>query len=141
MRPIDADALKEMLIKERDSIPLSKTERYSFGVGLPDPHGMAMRGGVNKAFRCMENTPTIDPESLRPQGEWEWREEWETHHETRSCDLISCGWYCTKCGIELGEYLTKGTGVNIILDIDIRKPTLAVCPNCGAKMKGADDHA
>lgn len=86
----------------------------------------------------IRRSPTIDPESLRPQGKWEWREEWEMHHETRSCDLISCGWYCTQCGIELGEYLTKETGVNIILDLDIRRPTLAVCPNCGAKMKGGN---
>ena len=60
MRLIDADALKEMLIKERDAIPLTKTERYSFGVGLPNPHGMSMRGGINKAFKCMEKVPTID---------------------------------------------------------------------------------
>ena len=60
MRLIDADALKEQLIKERDAIPLTKTERYGFGVEFPDPHGMSMRGGINKAFRCMEKTPTID---------------------------------------------------------------------------------
>lgn len=60
MRLIDADALKEMLIKERDAIPLTKTERYGFGVEFPDPHGTSMRGGINKAFRCMEQTPTID---------------------------------------------------------------------------------
>ena len=60
MRLIDADTLKEMLIKERDAIPLTKTERYSFGVGLPNPHGMSMRGGINKAVKCMEKVPTID---------------------------------------------------------------------------------
>lgn len=60
MRLIDADALKENLIKERDTIPLTKTERYGFGVEFPDNHGMSMRGGINKAFRCMEETPTID---------------------------------------------------------------------------------
>ena len=119
MRLIDADALKEMLIKERDSIPLSKTERYSFGVGLPNPHGMAMRGGVNKAFRCMENTPTIDPESLRPQGEWV-----DNH--------------CTVCGMmPLGDEIWDGC--------DFEPPKfewfMDYCPNCGAKMKGADDHA
>jgi hypothetical protein len=60
LRLIDADALKENLIKERDTIPLTKTERYGFGVEFPDNHGMSMRGGINKAFRCMEETPTID---------------------------------------------------------------------------------
>lgn len=60
MRLIDADALKEMLIKERDAIPLTRTERYGFGVGLPNHHGESMRGGINKAFKCMEKVPTID---------------------------------------------------------------------------------
>jgi hypothetical protein len=60
MRLGDLDVLKEMLIKERDAIPLTKTERYGFGVGLPNSHGMSMRGGINKAFRCMEKVPTID---------------------------------------------------------------------------------
>jgi hypothetical protein len=60
MRLGDLDVLKEMLIKERDAIPLTKTERYGFGVGLPSSHGMSMRGGINKAFRCMEKVPTID---------------------------------------------------------------------------------
>lgn len=60
MRLIDADALKEMLIKERDAIPLTCTERYGFGVEFPNRHGQSMRGGIKKAFRCMEQTPTID---------------------------------------------------------------------------------
>lgn len=79
--------------------------------------------------------PTIDPSSLVKRGRWDWREEWETHHETRSCDLISCGWYCTECGIELGNYLTKKIGQYVILDDDFRKPKLARCPNCGAQMQ------
>ena len=60
MRLIDADALKAKLIEERDSIPLTRTERYGFGVEFPNHHGTSMRGGINKAFRCMEQTPTID---------------------------------------------------------------------------------
>ena len=60
MRAIDADILKEKLIKERDAIPLTKTERYSFGVEVPNRHGISMRGGINKAFKCLEQTPTID---------------------------------------------------------------------------------
>ena len=60
MRLIDADALKEKIIKERDAIPLKKTERYGFCVEFQDPHGMSMRGGIRNALRCMEETPTID---------------------------------------------------------------------------------
>ena len=59
-RLIDADALKEKLIKERDAIPLTCTERYGFGVEFPNHHGLSMRGGIKKALRCMEQTPTID---------------------------------------------------------------------------------
>ena len=60
MRLIDADALKAKLIEERDAIPLTRTDRYCFGVEFPNQHGTSMRGGINKAFRCMEQTPTID---------------------------------------------------------------------------------
>ena len=72
MRLIDADALKEMLIKERDEIPLTKTERYGFGVEFQNPHGMSMRGGINKAFRCMEQTPTIDAVPVVRCAECKW---------------------------------------------------------------------
>ena len=82
----------------------------------------------------IDRIPAADV-ALARQGKWEWREEWETHPETHSCDLISCGWYCTGCGIELGEYLTKATGRFVCLDDDYVKPKLNCCPNCGAKMK------
>ena len=70
MRLIDADALKEMLIKERDAIPLTQTERYGFGVEMPNPHGMSMRGGIKKAFRCMEQSPTIDAVEVKTLEAW-----------------------------------------------------------------------
>lgn len=60
MRLIDADALKEKLLKERDAIPKTITERYGFGVETPNRNGNFMRGGIRKALRCMEQTPTID---------------------------------------------------------------------------------
>lgn len=60
MRLIDADALKEKILKERDAIPTTRTERYGFGVEFSNPHGESMRGGIRKALRCMEQTPTID---------------------------------------------------------------------------------
>ena len=60
MRPIDADALKEALLEERDKIPLEVVERYSFGYPSPYRHGQSMRGGIGKALRCMEETPTLD---------------------------------------------------------------------------------
>ena len=70
MRLIDADALKEKLLKERDAIPLTCTERYGFGVEFPNHHGQSMRGGIKKALRCMEQTPTIDAVPVL-HGRWE----------------------------------------------------------------------
>lgn len=109
MRLIDADALKEKLIEERDAIPVIKTERYSFGVGLPNPHGMSMRGGINKAFRCMEQTPTID---AVPVVHGRWREADDGD-----------GAVCSVCGEDF---------CNIYLEVDRFK----YCPNCGARMDG-----
>ena len=60
MRLIDADALKEKILKERDAIPKTCTERYGFGVEFPNKHGNSMRGGIRKALRCMEQCPTVD---------------------------------------------------------------------------------
>lgn len=59
-RLIDADALKERILKERDAIPTTIVERYSLGVPTPNNHGNSMRGGIRIALRCMEQTPTID---------------------------------------------------------------------------------
>lgn len=60
MRLIDTYALKKAILKERDKIPLEIVGRYSFGVATPYKHGESMRGGIRKALRCLEETPTID---------------------------------------------------------------------------------
>lgn len=72
-------------------------------------------------------------------GRWEWREEWDTDEATHTATLKSCGWYCTECGIELGDYLTKETGERHFIDDDFFTPQLKHCPNCGARMRGAED--
>lgn len=94
---------------------------------------------IEYAVQIICKTPAAD---VRPvvRGEWEWREEWEQHPETHSCDLISCGWYCTRCGIELGDYLTKKLGQSVILDDDFRPPKLEFCPSCGADMRGGQNN-
>ena len=69
MRPIDADSLKESLLKERDKISLECFGRHSLGCPSPNKHGEAMRGGIRKALRCMEETPTLDYAPV-VHGEW-----------------------------------------------------------------------
>lgn len=60
MRLIDATDLVRRVLEERDKIKTEVVERYSFGVPTPDRHGQAMRGGIRKALREIETSPTID---------------------------------------------------------------------------------
>ena len=95
-RLIDADVLLDELLKRQYSA-------QSMGIFHTEyPH---MRGIVAKQ-------PTIDPESLRPQGRWV-----DNH--------------CTACGkTPLGEELWE--------HLDVEPPRFElcfpICPNCGAKM-------
>ncbi len=118
MRLIDADALKELILKERDAIPKTVVERYSFGVGTPNQHGNSMRGGIRKALRCMEQTPTIDPESLRPKGRWVMDKlEIGNPYDVNSTMVVDIG-NCSCCDYRC-EML----------------PIMNYCPNCGADMR------
>ena len=63
----------------------------------------------------LRNVPSAD----RPQGEWKpFDLKWGRNI-----------WYCTACE----------EGVEVPCDIWTHKPIYNFCPNCGAKMKGADD--
>ena len=104
MRPIDADKLKELLLKERDAIPTAVIERYGFGVPTPYHHGESMRGGIRKALRCMEQTPTLTYADLVPHSRW-------------VCLEPVIGYFaCSEC------------------DHRILRAKCNFCPNCGAKM-------
>lgn len=59
-RYIDTNILKAKILEERDKIALTVVERYSFGTPVASTVGGAMRGGIRKALRCMEQTPTAD---------------------------------------------------------------------------------
>ena len=79
---------------------------------------VAYRVGWNDAIDAIcENEPSIDIEPKR--GEW------------KPFDLTwgRSIWYCTAC-----EESTE-----VPCDIWKHKPIYKYCPNCGAKMKGADD--
>lgn len=60
MRPIDATRLVKLVLEERDKIPLTVVERYSFGYPSPYKHGQSMRGGIRKVLRLIEQAPTLD---------------------------------------------------------------------------------
>lgn len=79
--------------------------------------------------------PTIDPESLRPVGEWEWYEEWQECTTDSPAECQCAGWMCSKCGIDLAEYLNETTHENMYLDDPEWQPQIKFCPNCGARME------
>ena len=118
MRPIDADKLKELLLKERDAIPITVVERYSLGVPTPNHHGQAMRGGIKKALRCMERTPTITYADLVPHGRWI-----DTGFENSTGNIYICS-ACNKTNNPNKKDVEDGRAKE--------KPDF--CPNCGAKM-------
>ena len=103
MRPIDADALKESLLKERDKISLEYVERYSFGCPSPSKHGEAMRGGIRKALRCMEETPTLDYAPVR-HASWIRQDDTYTRFQCGECkskNFDRCWVFCPLCGARM----------------------------------------
>ena len=67
-RYINAFEFKQKLLEERDKIPLTITQRYSFGVPEINRYGANVRCGIRKALRCMERTQTahvVDYEEYR----------------------------------------------------------------------------
>ena len=77
---------------------------------------------LKKVAQWIIDTPTIDPESLRAQGEWVGEADGYADGE-----LVYDVWYCSEC--------------NYCIDDGTDDPDLLsnYCPNCGAKMKGGTD--
>ena len=114
MRPIDADALKVLILEERDKIPLEVVERYSFGVPFPYKHGQSMRGGIRKALRCLEETPTLDYAPVK-RGHYGF--------VGGSIDWVRVTFgTCSECKTRVAWYKHNN-----------------YCPYCGARMDGKED--
>lgn len=62
MRYIDADVVIGKIINVRDSIPrkLRGHKYYEFGIEVENHTGNLIRGGLRKALRCINDTPTAD---------------------------------------------------------------------------------
>ena len=61
MRLIDANAVVKAILEERDKIPMTiATAPYEPWAEKPYHAGDQMRGGIRKALRCIEQSPTVD---------------------------------------------------------------------------------
>ena len=97
MRPIDADALKEQAYESREW----SHGGHPFVVEVDD----------------IDDAPTIDPDDLRPKGEWIEQEDFnlDTYYDCSVCGESFC--------------LIDGSPTDNLFKF---------CPNCGAKMGGGE---
>lgn len=119
MRLIDADKLKEKLKAHHDFF----VNAWGGFSNLP----VKDKARVDEITNCIAevvNAPTIDPESLRPQGHW--IGEADGYADGK---LVYDVWYCSEC--------------NHCIDDGTDDPDLLpdFCPGCGAYMKGAGKNA
>jgi DNA-directed RNA polymerase subunit RPC12/RpoP len=103
MRLIDADALAAELLK----YPL-----------ILRHHGDFVAVNLDAVLAEIRRAPTIDPESLRPQGAW---------MDVYGGKYANPRYACTNCG-EKALYAAKG-----------KQKSSKSCPNCGAKMYISED--
>lgn len=111
---------------------------YTKQAGKPETYSDYNRGwndACDYIRERLEGVPTADVAPV-VHGRFEWREKWDIDEPNHMSTLEYCGWYCSHCGIELGEYMTTRTDEKHYLDNDIREPLLNCCPNCGARMDG-----
>lgn len=60
MKLINYEEYKNKLLEVRDSIPLTvPAATYELMLEKPDAHGMAMRGGIRKALKCLEQCQNV----------------------------------------------------------------------------------
>lgn len=64
-RLIDANAVVRAISEEKHAIPVTvPAASYELVPEKPYKHGEAMRGGIRKALRCIEQAPTVEAVSV-----------------------------------------------------------------------------
>lgn len=111
MKLINYEEYKNKLLEIRDSIPLTvPAATYELMREKPYAQGMAMRGGIHKALKCLEQCQNVSDVAPVVHGRWE-----------------NGNPICPICG----EDKFKDLDADIWCDW---QPDY--CPNCGAKMSG-----
>ena len=103
-------------IKAIASLHILTDEEKIFKVYADNPHSMTtdFEGTLIDAINAIKGIPTIEPK----RGEWAKR--------TRDTLIAQVNFtYCSECGQPIMHEHTR--------------PLWNFCPNCGARMKGADD--
>lgn len=113
MKLLNYNALKDLLLEERDKIQLTVPgARYEMNIPQPNRHGESMRAGIRIALRCMERCQPFMLDDIRPKGRW------NPLPEDDRAQMI--GDQCSLCGYE-----HFGSRFNF-------------CPSCGAKMENGE---
>ena len=99
---------KEVRLSDMNEVFAIINERLK----LSDPMGASLDScvSITELLSILSNAPTIDPESLRPKGKWEWLGPYRGNNE----GYIGTCPVCKK---------------------RMRLFELNYCPNCGAKME------
>ena len=119
MKLINYEEYKNKLLEVRDSIPLTvPAATYELMLEKPYAQGMAMRGGIHKALKCLEQCQNVSDVAPVVHGHWIWHEE-EFEYECSACH----------CRFDYNHTFE-------IFDHGFQYANY--CPNCGAKMDGAE---
>lgn len=128
MRLINYEEYKNKLLEIRDSIPLTvPAATYELMREKPYAQGMAMRGGIHKALKCLEQCQNVSDVAPVRHGRWIGCNgeivDWDENNP--GCPKHSC--FCNICK----SWLTASDEFPVIAYF---------CPNCGAKMDGGADN-
>lgn len=110
-----------MRLIDADEMAKNESEAYiSAQAKITSPVTLGLNSVVHRKMQqLIADAPTIAPESLRPQGRW------------------------IRGALQNGERLSKcsACGERCRVPTCVGKPIYDYCPNCGAKMKGAETDA